>query len=144
LKNSLTISFFLNCRLLMLCGIPSHHVQALSMMDARSWSWREYIFLLLSNPLRIHILYVNILDDGHDILNITTKHVGGCFWISYFIVMTLVSYCLKYHLKARLKCFLCGLFVHFITLIHSFLGWLLIWFNFFLAAIHDCFCIAFC
>ena len=66
------------------------------------------------------------------------------FEFSILFVMALVSYCLKYHLKARLKCaFFCGLSMRFITLTHFFTWWLLIRLNFFLAAIHDYFGIAF-
>jgi len=115
------------------------------MMDAWSWSWRAYIFLFIVKPF----------ENSHSICKCSSWWFM-IFWIlpqnmleailefPISFVMALVSYCLKYHLKTRLKCALfCGLSMHFITLRQSFTRWLLtIWFNFFLAAIHDYFCIA--
>ena len=93
------------------------------MMDAWSWSWRAHIFLLLWNPLRIHISIYEYSRWWFMIFWILSQNMFEVvleFPISF--VMAHVSYCLKYLLKNRLKCLLSWPFYAFYNFETIFLG----------------------
>ena len=93
------------------------------MMDAWTWSWRAYIFLLLSNPFKSLHSICKCPRRWFMIFWILSQNmIEVVFEFPISFVMAHVSYCLKYLLKNRLKCLLSWPFYAFYNFETIFLG----------------------